>query len=122
MLAIAGYTLTLSALFRVFGLTALDAALAVMATALIGQDIIGGEWLFNGYEAKVVAYVLVLAALRIVLTRERVTVAALLFASATYFHFLVGGFWCLAAMALRVLERPRACALWHRRPRYSRLL
>ena len=107
VLAIAGYTLTLSALFRVFGLTALDAALAVMATALIGQDIIGGEWLFNGYEAKVVAYVLVLAALRIVLTRERVTVAALLFASATYFHFLVGGFWCLAAMALRVLERPR---------------
>ena len=75
VLAIAGYTLTLSALFRVFGLTALDAALAVMATALIGQDIIGGEWLFNGYEAKVVAYVLVL---RIVLTRERVTVAALL--------------------------------------------
>ena len=60
VLAIAGYTLTLSALFRVFGLTALDAALAVMATALIGQDIIGGEWLFNGYEAKVVAYVLVL--------------------------------------------------------------
>ena len=35
--------------------------LAVMAMALLGQDIVGGEWLFGGYEAKVAAYVLVLA-------------------------------------------------------------
>jgi hypothetical protein len=107
LLAIVGYTLTLPALFRVFGLSALDAALAVMAMALVGQDIIGGEWLFGGYEAKVAAYVLVLAAIRLVLAREQLTVATLLFAAATYFHFLVGGFWCLAAMALRFLERPR---------------
>ena len=107
LLAIVGYTLTLPALFRVFGLLALDAALAVMAIALIGQDIIGGEWLFGGYEAKVIAYVLVLAAIRLVLIREQLTVAVLLFAASTYFHFLVGGFWFLAAMALRLLERPR---------------
>jgi hypothetical protein len=43
LLAIVGYMLTLPALFRVFGLSALDAALAVMAMALVGQDIIGGE-------------------------------------------------------------------------------
>jgi hypothetical protein len=107
LLAIVGYTLTLPALFRVFGSSALDAALAVMAMALLGQDIIGGEWLFGGYEAKVAAYVLVLAAIRLVLAREQLILAALLFAAATYFHFLVGGFWCLAAMALRLLERPR---------------
>jgi hypothetical protein len=107
LLAVAGYALTLSALFRVFGLWAWDAALAVMGLELIGQDIVGGEWLFGGYEAKVAAYVLVLAALRLVLISERLTAAALVFALTTYVHFLVGGFWFVAAVALRALDRPR---------------
>ncbi|MBV9252325.1 MAG: hypothetical protein JO227_24145 [Acetobacteraceae bacterium] len=107
LLAVAGYALTLSALFRVVGLSTLDAAIAVMGTELIGQDIIGGEWLFSGYEAKVAAYVLVLAGLRLMLARRQSAAAALLFAVATWFHFLVGGFWFLAAMALRLLDSPR---------------
>jgi hypothetical protein len=107
LLAVAGYALTLPALFRVFGLSVLDAVVAVMGMALIGQDIVGGEWLFGGYEAKVTAYVLVLAALRLVLVSQRLTAATLLFAMATWFHFLVGGFWFLAAMALRLLDTPR---------------
>lgn len=107
LLAVAGYAFTLSGLFGVFGLSALDAALAVMGMALIGQDIIGLEWLFGGYEAKVAAYVLVLAALRLVLVRQRLTSAMLLFAVATYVHFLVGGFWCMAALVLQLLDRPR---------------
>jgi hypothetical protein len=78
-----------------------------MTMALIGQDIIGGEWLFSGYEAKVAAYVLVLAGLRRTLLSQQLIVAALLFAAATYFHFLVGGFWFVAAMALRLLDNPR---------------
>jgi hypothetical protein len=85
----------------------LDAALAVMAMALIGQDLIGGEWLFGGYEAKIAAYVLVLVALRLVLVSQRATAATVLFALATWFHFLVGGFWFLAAMALFLLDTPR---------------
>ena len=36
----------------VLELIALDAALAVMCLALIGQDIVGGEWLFSGYEVE----------------------------------------------------------------------
>ena len=107
LLAVAGYTLALSALFRVFALSALDSALAVMTMALIGQDLMGGEWLFSGYEAKVAAYVLVLTALRFVLVPDRLTAAAALFAIATWFHFLVGGFWFVAAMALRLLDAPR---------------
>jgi hypothetical protein len=107
LLAVAGYALALSALFRVFALSALDAALAVMAMALIRQDLMGGEWLFSGYEAKVAAYVLVLAALRFVFVPERLTAATLLFAAATWFHFLVGGFWFIAAMALRFFDAPR---------------
>jgi hypothetical protein len=107
LLTVAAYALVLPRLFAVVKLTALDAALAVMIMALLGEGIIGGEWMFGGYEAKVAAYILVLAALRLVLVSERPTVATLLFAIATYIHFLVGGFWFFAAMALRLLDAPR---------------
>ena len=60
LLTVAGYVLVLPPLFSVFALSALDAAVVVMSMALIGQDIVGGEWLFSGYEAKVAAYILVL--------------------------------------------------------------
>lgn len=106
LLAVAGYAVVLWALFATVGLSALDATLVVMAIALIGQDIIGGEWLFGGYEAKVAAYVLVLAALRQVLVSEGLRAAALLFAAATWFHFLVGGFWFAASMLLRLQQAP----------------
>jgi hypothetical protein len=108
LLAVAGYVLALSALFKVFELSAMDAALAVMTTALIGQDIVGGEWLFSGYEAKVTAYVLVIAAIRFVLVSKQLNGATLLFAAATYVHFLVGGFWFMAAMVLHLIDTSRA--------------
>ena len=107
LLTVAAYALVLPPLFSVFELSALDAAVVVMSMALIGQDIVGGEWLFSGYEAKVVAYILVLSALRLVLVREKLATATLLFAAATYFHFLVGGFWFVAGMALRLVDAPR---------------
>jgi hypothetical protein len=107
LLTVAAYALVLPALFGVFELTALDSALAVMIMALLGEGIIGGEWMFGGYEAKVAAYILVLAALRLVLVSKRLIVATLLFALATYVHFLVGGFWFIAAMVLRLLDTKR---------------
>ena len=105
LVAVAGYTLVLPGLFAVFALSAFDTMIAVMAMALMGQDIVGGEWLFGDYEAKVAAYILVFSALRLVFIRKRPTPVALLMALATYFHFLVGGFWFAAAMALRLLDR-----------------
>ena len=108
LLIVAAFILVLPPLFGVFALTALDTAVVIMTMALIGQDIVGGEWIFSGYEAKVAAYILVLAALRRVLTREQLGAATLLLALATYFHFLVGGFWFTAGMVLRLLDRPRA--------------
>ena len=111
LLAVAAYAIVLPPMFAVFRLTALDAALTVMFMAQLGEGIVGGEWMFGGYEAKVAAYVLVLAALRHVFVSERLTPATLLFAAATYMHFLVGGFWFVAAMALRLLDRP--CDLRH---------
>jgi hypothetical protein len=107
LLAVAAYAIVLPRLFGVFGLSTLDTALGVMTFALVGQNIVGGEWLFGDYEAKVAAYVLLLAALRLLLIQERLTATTLLFAAATYLHFLVGGFWFLAGMALRLLDAPR---------------
>jgi hypothetical protein len=109
-LAALAYAVALRALFRRLGLSTIDAILLIVTFALMGQTLVGGEWLFNGNEAKVPAYVLVLAGLALVL-EGRQSAAALLFAAATYFHFLVGGFWFLAAALLLLIEDPRG---WHR--------
>ena len=101
-LAALAYAAALRALFRRFGLSTIDAILAVVIFALMGQALIGGEWLFNGYEAKVAAYALVLAGLAMVLD-GRSYVAALLFAAAIYFHFLVGVFWFFAAVVFTLI-------------------
>jgi hypothetical protein len=106
-LAALAYAAALLALCRRLELTALDAVLAVMVFALLGQTVFGGEWLFNGVEAKVAAYAGVLAGLAMVLDGKRLLGAALVFAAATYFHFLVGVFWFFAAMALNLLEERR---------------
>lgn len=105
-LAALAYAATLRALFRRLGLSTLDAVLVIAILALMGQTLVGGEWLFNGYEAKVAAYVLVLAGLAMMLDGRKF-VAALLFAAATYFHFLVGGFWFLAAALLALIRDRR---------------
>lgn len=106
-LAALAYAAALAALFRRLGLEVLDAVLAVIVFALMGQTLFGGEWLFGGAEAKVPAYALVLAGLVLTFDGKRLA-AALLFAAATYFHFLVGIFWFGAAMLLAVIEEPRA--------------
>src|SRR6185437_4992 len=90
-----------------FGLSLLDAVLVIVGYALVGQTLMGGEWLFNGFEAKVIAYGLVLAGLYMAATGPSFLAPTLLFAQATYFHFLVGGFWFLAAMAGRLIEDRR---------------
>ena len=109
-IAALAYALALRALFRRSGLSTLDAILVIVIFALMGQTLVGGEWLFNGYEAKVAAYALVLAGLAMVLDGRRFA-AALLVAAATYFHFLVGGFWFLAAALLALIRDRRG---WRR--------
>lgn len=105
-LAALAYAMALRAFFHRVGLSTLDAILIIVTFALMGQTLVGGGWLFNGYEAKVAAYALVLAGLAMVLDGRQVS-AALLFAAATYFHFLVGGFWLLAAALLALIEDQR---------------
>lgn len=68
--------------------------LSLAAFHLLNQQIIGGEWLLGGVEAKTFAYTFVLLALGTAI-RGYVSFSLGLIIVATYFHFLVGGFWAL---------------------------
>jgi hypothetical protein len=91
-------------LFSAWKLSALDALLVVGAFSLLGQDLFGGEWLMLSVEGKVFAYVFVLFALGECF-RRRLASCVVLLVVATYFHVQVGGFWALAVLAWRWLER-----------------
>lgn len=77
---------------------ALRIELAAACFALIFFTVIGhqtyfaAEWIFGGTEGKVFAYILVMLAIGLVI-HGRLLPAVVLLAIATYFHFLVGGFW-----------------------------
>jgi hypothetical protein len=87
-------------------LSAVDALLALGIFVLVGPDLMGGEWLFLGVEPKTFAYAFVLFALGLV-CRERAGWAAAALVVATYFHFLVGGFWAVAIFAFHALRTDR---------------
>ncbi len=106
-LTAAAFALLLPPLFRLLSLSALDGMIVVMVFALLGQSLIGGEWLFRGFEAKIVAYGFVLAALRAASARRSLVAATALCVAATYFHFLVGVFWFFAVCGLRLIENRR---------------
>ena|GEM_PF-2404312 len=56
------------------------------------QTYFAGEWIFGGSEGKVFAYIFVMLAVGLVIQGRLLPVVVML-AVATYFHFLVGGFW-----------------------------
>jgi hypothetical protein len=97
----AAFSILLYELFNLFGLSAVDGAILLAVFGLLHQQIMGGEWLFSGYEAKVAAYAFVMAGMIANMARGPIV---LLFVIATYFHFLVGIFWFHAAMLWRVIN------------------
>jgi hypothetical protein len=101
---IVAFSILLCALFNLFGLTPIDGAITLAVFGLLHQQIMGDEWLFSGYEAKVAAYALVMAGLIATMAPQRSWASIALFAVATYFHFLVGIFWFLAALLWRVVD------------------
>ena len=104
----AAFAILLYAAFDLFGLSPVDGAIVLAVFGLLGQQIMGGEWLFSGYEAKVAAYAFVLAGLVAAVARPWPWAHVPLFVVATYFHFLVGVFWFHAALLWRVIDDRRA--------------
>lgn len=80
-------------------LSSLDALIIVATFIAFGQQHIhfGGEWIFRDFEGKVVAYIFVFFGLAKAL-ESRWIAMVLSMAVATYFHFLVGGFWTIIAL------------------------
>jgi hypothetical protein len=77
----------------------------VLAFHLLGEQILGNEWLFDGAESKTIAYALIFFAIALA-NRGRWRAAFAVAAGATWFHFLAGGFWSFAL---------GLCAVWHLR-------
>ncbi|MEM0911028.1 MAG: hypothetical protein AAGJ37_08640 [Pseudomonadota bacterium] len=101
----------LSQLFIQWKLSALDALIIVASFLLFDQQFFGNEWIIRGFEGKVVAYAFVFFGMANALAgRWIVFVASMVIA--TYFHFLVGGFWTLVALIwLVTIERTKAPAI-----------
>ena len=97
------YSMGLSILFSALGLSVLKAVATIAIFYFGGQQLLGGEWLFGGVEGKTFAYAAVMGALGVGL-RGRWLIAAVLLSVATYFHFLVGGFWIIGLSLLALLQ------------------
>jgi hypothetical protein len=104
LLAAIAFAALLPFVFRLFALSILDGVIVIIAFAGLDQSLMGGEWIFHGFEAKVVAYGLVLAALCATRLRHNLVGVTALCALATYFHFLVGIFWFGAILVLLLVE------------------
>ena len=99
------YATSLAALFRSVRLSIIESCAVVLVFHMLGEQILGGEWLFDGSEPKTTAYALVFFAVALAnLGRWRTAFAVA--AGATWLHFLVGGFWSLALVL---------CAAWQLR-------
>ena len=94
----ATYAAAIGYLLSVLKLSALDGLIVLSVFVVSGEDILGKEWLFQGVESKTFAYALVMIGLACAV-EGRLTRATWAAATATYVHFLVGGFWLIALLA-----------------------
>ncbi len=103
------YTTGFTIFFKELKFSPIDALAVIAILVLSGQELYGGEWLFEGVEAKTFAYGMVVAALGFGM-RGNWTAATVLLAFATWMHFLVGGFWMIALALLQILRNNK---IWH---------
>lgn len=97
-----GFALALTALARAWSLSAAEVLGGVTCFLILGQNYFASEFIFDAVEAKSFAYASVLAATAF-LCRRKAAAALLWMGLATYFHFLVGGFWTVALFGLALL-------------------
>lgn len=104
VLLAAAYAASLAYLFNALKLSVIQSLLVLSLFLIVGEDILGKEWLFQGVESKCLAYVFTICAFAFVI-RRRMFLAVLFCVGATYLHFLVGGFWLVAFLAYDAMRR-----------------
>jgi hypothetical protein len=97
------YAAGLAYFFSALTFSVWDALLVLVVFLMSGEQLIGGEWLFQGVETKTLAYGLLFFAFGFAL-RRRWRAATGFAAAASYMHFLIGGFWALLLWAEQRLE------------------
>lgn len=100
---ILAYAAALAALACAWRLSPVDITLGLLSFVMIGQSYFAWEWLFGAVEAKTLAYPAAIFAIAWA-TRGADGLAVVAAALATYFHFLVGGFWAAAILLLLVIR------------------
>jgi len=105
------YAASLAYMLAALRLSMLQAILVVCAYALVGPDLMGAEWIFLGIESKTFAYACVFLGFGLA-WRNRPLSAAAMLALATWFHFLVGGFWLLSLLLLMALRDQSLKPTW----------
>lgn len=98
------FAVGLTVFFSSFALSPLRALSVMGMFWLVGQQLLGGEWIFGGVESKTFAYAAVLAGLGLAF-RGKLSSAVILMVLATYFHFLVGGFWFVALLLFAIISK-----------------
>jgi hypothetical protein len=86
------YSASLVSLFKNLKISTTAFCTIILIFFWLGESILGMEWLFRGFEPKTLAYPFVFFSFSTSL-KKRFGSSYLLLALATYFHFLVGGFW-----------------------------
>ncbi|MGB9748032.1 MAG: hypothetical protein ACPLXM_13990 [Bacteroidales bacterium] len=108
---------SLARIFRLFRLDNIDVMVLLQIGFFPFQSFFAYEWIFGGFEPKSLAYVLLFVSLYFLLKEKNVP-AMISLAAATWFHFLVAGwfflvvfiYWIIDKVSFRELVRR---ALWY---------
>ncbi|MEO1317179.1 MAG: DUF6798 domain-containing protein [Pseudomonadota bacterium] len=104
------YAAAFIALSRALGLHFLVMPIALIIFVFLGEEFFSGSYLFGSTESKGFSYAVVIFGIAAML-RGKALSSALIMALATYFHFLIGGFWFGGALLLGLLLRQRIMEL-----------
>lgn len=88
------YAFALHSLFNKLKLPKLWTLVAFQIYILGKQNFFAGEWIFESFEPKTLAYAFLFFSLRVLLDRK-IILAAFLLAIGTYFHFIVTGWFAV---------------------------
>lgn len=97
------FSIVLSRIFEKIGLSILQGMVCLLLFSLTPQSLIGDEWIFGGFEAKTFAYCAILGAIYFFIDKKYF-LAILLCCIATYFHVLVGFWFCLTLLLYCIIN------------------
>jgi hypothetical protein len=93
------YSISLTLFFKQLQFSLVSSLTILLTFIWLDEQILGGEWLFRGFEAKTLAYPLIFFSFTNLL-KNQFTLTYLGLSLATYFHFLVGGFWVVIIVVI----------------------